>query len=292
MKWSEAAVGMLIMVTTAITAADDAGGESGEGGVMTKDTVEVERERASGGNDDDVVVVKETKDTVYVVSRRRMKQMASGFRRKTREMRLKGYGGSGGPFFGIAGIDMGPVRELVENDRQLREYRFDIGRYEPFGVNGGMGYGGVGHGLRLGGLGMSGSRSFRGKNGGDSTVVLETEVSYGGFLVEKAFVKERLNAIAGGVMGSGTFEAVRRAYGESTIFHAGEDEPAKSTAEARFFCAQVHGALTYTVATFFHVGAAVSVPTFVSTNGFDYRSSDFVSVNPSLTVRVMFGNLG
>jgi hypothetical protein len=41
-----------------------------------------------------------------------------------------------------------------------------------------------------------------------------------------------------------------------------------------------------------HIGANVSLPMFFSADGFDAPTGSFMSANPALQIRLIFGNLG
>jgi hypothetical protein len=243
-----------------------------------------------------IVVVKETRDTVYVIDKPHVEQALCGWRGKMSELRAKGWGGSGGPAFGVMAVYTGPLRDFITYDSKLSGYSFQINPwFEPVIMNGGLGYGGVGNGVRLGGVGMSGHRTFVSNVYNDSIVSLKTEIHFGGFLIEKAFVDDRMNYLGGGYIGAGNIDITRSIFqqNERTFFTDVDIDAEKgATASAHFACVELHGGFTYTFWTFVHAGANVSLPVFISSDGFGGQAGDFVSINPQLQVRIMFGTLG
>jgi hypothetical protein len=204
----------------------------------------------------------------------------------------------GGPLVGVNAINVKPVKDLVDRVQPLAGRDFGFNRYgeEPFLMKGGLGYGGVGNGMRLGGGGLHGSRRFvSAKRAGDSAVVvMDVDVSYGGFLIEKAFVRNRCTITAGGMIGGGNFEVKAQMVdtSEYSIFERDRVNPDGAKISAQFFNLEAHGAFTYTVCPIFHLGMDVSIPVFISTNGFEPYTADFATVNPGIRVRLIFGNLG
>jgi len=263
-------------------------------------------ERASAAQTDtadtsDIFVVRETRDTVYVAKSSDLPRAFRHSHEKVGVLREKGFGIGGGPTPGVHAIDMGPVRELAERSEPLHGKHFHFGPldYEPFRMRGGLGYVGFGNGLRIGGGGNGGrSELVSDLFSGDSALVLETKVSFGGFLVEKAFLSNRFNFNLGGYIGGGSFEVRVKAMdmGSATWFDFNGDGEESDKIEAEFMLLEAHGGFTYTIVPIFHIGVDLSIPTFLSPNGFSSPgvsySSQFFTVNPGFKARVIFGNLG
>jgi hypothetical protein len=212
--------------------------------------------------------------------------------------RRRGFGLGGGPLVGLYAVDMEPVEELLERVRSLagRDFGFNHFKREPFWFKGAVGYLGTGNGLRLGGGGAGGSLRFRAGPAASDTQValLDVAVGYGGMLIEKATVVERLNFIMGGFIGGGSarVKATLVDAEDYSIFTVDQAVQQSDEITARFFSLELHGGCTYTVCPFFHLGADVSVPCFLSSSGFEPYTAGFASVNPGFGLRFIFGNLG
>ena len=244
-----------------------------------------------------VCIIKETKDTVYTITKPDPQEIALSFRGRLDALRERGFGGGGGPVWGVYAINISPIKALIDADATQRgkDFGFNQFSYEPFIMSGAMGFGGLGNGLRLGGFGIDGERIFTSKPyNGDSVSVLTVRISSGGFLIEKAMVKNRFNYVTGGYLGGGSM-SVRMRDSDGMLSSFTRDTSSYSQengTNASFASIELHGACTYTVYRFMHVGLGVSVPMFISTNGFETYQSQFFTVNPSLQIKVIFGNLG
>ena len=254
-----------------------------------------------GDDSSDVVIVRETKDTVYVVKKSDFSSTMKRTKHEVRTWRTKGFGLGGGPTPALHAINMSPVKELAGSIDPLRGKRFDYGPldYRAFRMRGGLGYGGFGNGLRIGGGGSGGKTEIiSNRYNGDSAIVLETHVGYGGFLVEKAFVYNRFNFNIGGFIGGGDIEVKVKSLdmGDIMWIDSDGDIAESQTLEANFMLLELHGGFTYTIVPIFHLGLDVTVPSFVSPNGFSSPgipySSEFFTVNPGFRARIIFGNLG
>lgn len=256
---------------------------------FTQDTMEISGE-------EEKIVLKETEDTVYVVKKSDMDKIAGEFHTKVREMRTKGFGAAGGPMTGLFAVSMRPVEDFIRIHGNLKQRDFGLNEFavEPFALSGGMGYVGIGNGVRLGLAGMNGERNFSGSRSGDTLLVaLRTEISYFGFLVQKNYVHEKMDLTVGAILGSGkmkvsfsdagTYSAFEPVFGEEKLTH---------DIKARLGVLEVHTGFTYSFTRFVHVGGDISVPTFISLEGFGAFTDEFVTVNPGLRLKVMFGNLG
>jgi hypothetical protein len=257
--------------------------------------------QAGADDTSEIFVVRETRDTVYVAKSSALPRAFKRSHEKVGVLREKGFGIGGGPNPGVHAIDMGPVRDLAERSDPLQDKHFHFGPldYKPFRMRGGLGYVGFGNGLRIGG-GGSGGRSELVSDffSGDSALVLETKVSFGGFLVEKAFLSNRFNFNLGGYIGGGSLEVRVKAMdmGSATWFDLDGDGEESDKIEAEFMLLEAHGGFTYTIVPIFHIGVDLSMPAFLSPNGFSSPgvsySSQFFTVNPGFKARVVFGNLG
>lgn len=242
---------------------------------------------------DDILVVKETKDTVYVLEKSAIKNGDNNFRKRVDDLKKRGYGFAGGPYYGISGINMKPVEKLCEIDPYLKSKTFYFSKYhyEPFILSGGMGLAGIGNGMRIGGGGAHGSKKLSSAPfQNDSIVILETKVSYGGFIFEKVFQKNKWNIKGGGLIGGGNYNvSVRRS---NTVFQEDYFEENDNTTKARFFCLTPYGGCSYSFFPIFHLGVNISLPVFISTEGFSSATGDFYTMNPALLLKFIFGNLG
>jgi hypothetical protein len=266
---------------------------------VTSDTAEnvsspapIESEPASvSNNDTDIVVVKETLDTVFIFDKSVFRHVAQDWRKNIDIFRQRGYGLSGGMYYGANAIMVRPVRNLVENYPKFNSEKFRFSKYgvAPMLVSGGTGYIGLGDGFRLGGGGMSGEAQFDCKT--SDTITLSTKISYGGFLVEKAILFNRWNLSIGGMLGGGNVDV---SLTESDFFEWNDlnDEDEGSGEKAVFFLFEPHIGLTYTILYFFHIGANITLPTFMSLDKFNPYTDDFITVNPGLHIKLLFGNLG
>jgi hypothetical protein len=210
----------------------------------------------------------------------------------------KGYGIAGGPIPGFIAFDFRPINNLIKASDALNERTFgNLSRtgFEPMVTMGGMGYLGFGNGLRLGGGGADAERNYLSDAfARDSVVSLKVSVGYGGFLVEKAFSVNRFNFLTGTQIGGGEMKvtARRTLRGGNSAFTADQNNNNVATQIAKLFLLEFHGGFTYSIAPILHLGADVMLPMFYSANGFDAYTTGFVTVNPAVRLRFMFGNLG
>jgi len=208
------------------------------------------------------------------------------------------FGIGGGPRTGIIGLDMTPVKDFMRVNPDLCGKNFDMhqnSRYNVFFTMGGMGYLYVGNGVLLGGGGAGGEHHYRSDRfAQDSSMSLSVKAEYGGFIVEKAFDRGYCNFHAGMQIGAGSLRVKYRVE-EGSAFHAvnaSRDGDADRESVAPFNLFEVHGGVTYSLASFVHIGADISVPMFHSAGGFDAYTSGFATVNPAFAVRLMLGNKG
>lgn len=237
-------------------------------------------------------------DTVYVIK----ESPASGFVRELKGLgdrieksRRQGYGGAGGWTPALLGVEMSPVRDLIAKEPTLRGLNFDIGRAVLMYGSGGMGYGGIGNGIRVGGYGFGGERAFTSQNAIQDTLTrLTVKVNLGGFMVEKAVVHDRMNLILGGMIGGGSISITRRNFASEkpSAFDLSEDESNGSNAEASLFVMGAHAGFTYSFISWFHAGADASLLGYYSSEGFGGPLSSFASGAGAFRVRLIWGNLG
>ncbi len=244
-------------------------------------------------------------DTLFVIQEEDVEnfvlrniEMSKKFISKARN---QGYGGSGGwtPKLGV--IDMSPVKTLLESETDY-DYTNIGGGFALLYMSGGMGYGGIGNGIRLGGGGWNGNVTYDSKVREIDTTLssVNIDVSYGGFLVEKAFVKERWNLMLGGIVGGGNIRLTkdeRKASGTSIFNESDEDSKTTSSVHANFFFLDLHSAFTYSLTSWMHVGADAGAAFFLSSDGFTNRvesvgTGSFMTLNPFLSIRLIWGNLG
>jgi hypothetical protein len=210
--------------------------------------------------------------------------------------RNRGIGGGFMP--GVIVLDRGPMRDLLNVVPQLQGKSFgrlNSSRLLPVFISGGMGYLGFDNGVRLGGVGMSGERSFTSDiYQQDSIMVMKVSVNYGGFLVDRAVSWDPFMVQTGMVVGGGSLSSsfCARSQNAFSVFSRNTDSTEKTTYTARFFLFELHGSCSYSIASFMHIGANVSLPMFFSADGFDAPTGSFMSANPALQIKLIFGNLG
>ncbi len=252
----------------------------------------------AGKKNKNIVVLKESLDTVFIFDKSVFRHVAQDWRNNIDIFRQRGYGASGSSYYGANAIFIRPVEELAENLPSLADKKFYFNKFgfEPFLMSGGGGFVGLGDGFRLGGVGMSGERKFlSAPYNGDSVLVLNTKVSYGGFLIEKCILRNNWNLSVGGLLGGASMKVAITE--EENTFFFGEDDPVVNgdydyNHRAACFMVEPHCGLTYTFFYFFHLGARVSLPMFMSLDKFGVYTNDFFTVNPGFQISLTFGNLG
>jgi hypothetical protein len=258
---------------------------------------------SGAGDSSDVVVVRETQDSVYVVNTADLPVMLKKSKDKVGVLRKKGLGIGGGPTPGFYAINMGPVHDLAQRAAPLRDRQFHYGPldYRAFYMRGGVGYIGLGNGLRIGGGGAQGSSEMTSSlYSGDSAAILSTKVHFGGLLVEKAVVLNRINGVIGGYIGGGSTEVAVKLVDMANASWFNDDGVTNinqtGDMKAEFMYLELHGGFTYTILPIFHIGLDVSAPMFLSPNGFASPlvpySSEFFTINPGIRAKIIFGNLG
>lgn len=235
------------------------------------------------------------RDTVYVVEKYQPRHTwnESGVRGLWRK---KGYGACGGYTPAVIAVNSLPLKVLISTMgiTSGKTFALNTVNYEMLYASGGMGYFGVGNGVRIGGGGLSGERFFASNEfPPDGALSLRLNVQYGGFLMEKSAVHRNANFIAGGYIGGGTMTVCARGNQATGFTPALQDDAREyNSVTAKFFLAEIHGGITYTVLPWFHVGAEASLPVFYSAEGFQGYPGMFLTVNPALRARLVIGNLG
>lgn len=212
--------------------------------------------------------------------------------------RMQGYGGGIIMQPMILGLRTKPVHKLVKHDLQLKQFVFqDLTdhKYQPLLVNGVYLYGGVGNGVRVGFGGWRGE-CFFGSNvtPTDSIMTLSVQTSFGGLMLEKAFIYKKLNIITGGVIGGGSIK-VTKSYQDADVFggaYWNEDLNNGAEAKARLVGLELHAGMTISLLPWWHLGMDLNSNFLLSVNGFGGTVNTFGTVNPGLRLRVVLGNLG
>jgi len=253
---------------------------------MTKDAFKIFTKKA-----------KEIKDTLQILTIQGTKSFLENFISKKRSSRERGYGIGFGPSIGLFAVNIAPVKELcpVLGGEYKNIISSISNNYESFLLMGGTGYFGFGNGLRIGGEGRGGSKNFS-LTVNDTTWFLRTSVGFGGVLIEKNTIKNSMNMLIGGILGGGNL-SITPSYSDN-IFNPVEN-PNINTKQlkATFMLFEIHAGFTYTMVNWFHIGASISTPVFIAPDGFKGISdisytSGFLTVNPGICLRLIFGNIG
>jgi hypothetical protein len=235
-------------------------------------------------------------DTIdATVISKKLSNIRQSFSKSLTKSRAQGYGG--GIMFSptIAALSMKPVQKLVRNDNTLRRYTFtDIDdSYKPLLLLGGSVYGGLGNGVRIGVSGWGGEYEFTSGTNGDSTIFLNVSHSFGGFMIEKAFVKNNMNYLVGGTIGFGSLKVTKGAANDPWKTISDEIETKEEEAKAPYSGVNLHSGFTVTVLPWMHIGADVNGSFLFSVNGFDVPGcKGFMTVVPGLRFRITLGNIG
>ena len=195
----------------------------------------------------------------------------------------------------MLGVKVKPVYDLAHKDRALRNYDFPdlIQGYKPVLVIGGLVYGGVGHGVRIGLGGWNGKFYYASeKQLSDSILVLQVSSGFGGLFVEKVFLRKNLNLFIGGMLGGGKLTVTPKwdAGAFESVFNISKEEENK--AEADYAGLELHTGFTVTLLPWLHIGTDLNGLFLVSVNGFGEAGNSFMTVNPGVRLRLVFGNLG
>ena len=241
-----------------------------------------------------------SRDTIFVLTRSSARELIDKLPSEHFSTRQRGYGGCIGPTVGVFGLDMRPVRELL---RKNPEYWQAVGAdirdgLVPVAMFGGVVYGGLGHGGRIGLMGRGGSKSFAdiGDGGSVNTTnrVVQVRTGYGGFMIEKSFVVDRFNILLGGTIGAGGITVKTSEAPDSVAWGPWQEQ---GTASVAVLLVDLHAGFTYSFLSWIHAGLEMSAPAFMSTSGFKRpgglsMTNGFWSVNPGLQFRIVLGNIG
>jgi hypothetical protein len=228
------------------------------------------------------------------------------------------FGAVGGVAPAVTLLDLTPVKNVAINESDLGLYSFDFSD-NAFLMIGGMGYGGSHSQGEFGAGGwfgykkfISASRSvplrdssaaivFQGSDTvrTDSLAQLYTMLAYGGLMAEKNFPLGDFTFNAGGLFGGGalilgkSFKAQDHNSAFSTL--APSDSITTNTSNwtaAPLLCFEVHSGVSYKICSFLVVGADANLLVLHSSSGFNFNTDSFLTTNPGVRIRLMFGNLG
>lgn len=226
-------------------------------------------------------------------------------------------GGAGGISPSLQWLDLSPVKDVVKNETDLGLYSFDF-KDNGFMLVGGMGYGGTRCGASLGGGGwfgykkfMSASRTvplqdslghivFRNSDTVkvDSAAQLYTMIAYGGFMAEKNFSVGNATFEIGGMFGGGAlilgkeFVSKEKNSAFSNVDEYDSTKIANSWTAAPLLCFDIHSGISYRICSFMVIGADANLLFFHSNSGFNFNTDSFLTMNPGIRFRLLFGNLG
>jgi len=235
-------------------------------------------------------VVKDTIDASIIV--KKLSMIRSSFTSTLSKSRAQGYGGGIVLSPMIIGLQMKPVNELAHNDYILKKYTFSElnDSYKPILTLGAIAFGGVGKGLRIGLAGWSGEFSFNSEPLYDSVMILKVKYTFGGLLIEKAFVKNNFNYLVGGMIGFGDISVTKSASDNAWVKVKDYND---EKAESPFAGLSMHSGFTVTLLPWMHIGLDGNAIFSFSVNGFNIRGcSGFSSITPGMRVRIVLGNLG
>jgi hypothetical protein len=224
---------------------------------------------------------------------KKLSKISTSFTTRLSKSRAQGYGGGVIISPMVAAIQMRSINELARYDYVLKRYTFsDLNDgYTPVLMTGGVAYGGVGKGLRIGLGGWGGEYKIISTPLNDSTLLLNVHQSFGGLLIERAFVKNNFNYLVGGMLGGGSIEVTKTLSNESAWIKVNEINAEKAT--ATFAGLSLHSGFTVTLLPWMHVGLDVNSLFLLSVNGFNIPGCNgFGSVTPGMRLRIVLGNLG
>jgi hypothetical protein len=264
-----------------------------------------------------VNVFARTRDTVPV-KESRPNLVIKNPNTKNSVIKSKG-GGAGGPNAGFIYLDMSPMKELVMREDSIRSKAIDFSNNAIF-MYGGMGYGGPSGGVRFGGGGWFGmktyvsdefpgtltaadSASYPDSTVPDSVVNLRVMLAYGGFTVEKGISIKSLNLFAGGLFGGGALivQMFNDQADSSSAFKYndtsyddkdGTDNIHGKVAVLPFIACDLRAGLTYSILPFMHLGADGYGLFIYSSSGFANGYNSVSTISPGFRIRIMFGSLG
>lgn len=249
------------------------------------------------------LLIQTKKDTVFMIADDEFKEIVANAHEKLKKSRQQGYGGAGGWTPGFMVINLRPINDMINREDVFNSVTFPglKHNYRPISTGGGMGYGGIGNGVRIGGGGFGGEMQVRSDpydrtgSGSDSVSVLRIRYGYGGFLIEKAIVKENLNLMTGGMIAFGSVRVSYESYDEenSSAFSSDHGFDGENKAEADIVGLELHTGFTYTLTSWMHLGGDVNAFVGYSADGFEGAGNmGFMAMYPGVKFRIIFGNLG
>jgi hypothetical protein len=242
-----------------------------------------------------MLLLRTKKDTVLLISNEsEVHKLLSNVTANVKKSRAQGYGGAGGFSHRVVAFDMGPVADLIGESYPAITFPTLKNGFTVLPMSGGMGYAGLGNGIRIGGGGYKGSMKFVSRPYNetlDTAMTVKMGVGYGGLLIEKAFVRDNWNTYLGGFIGGGSIE-LQKAIGPASAFSSGLSEPDELTG-AHLMSIEFHGGATYTIVPWMHVGGDFTIMSYFANNGFEWSSGgSFYGIMPGIGIRVVFGNIG
>ncbi len=244
--------------------------------------------------------IQTNKDTLLVLTNASFKDIIDKATNRVRDSRTRGIGGGAGFSSALVWLDMTPVNEMLkQTDLDTMGILFPKGS-TPITLFGGMGYGGLGNGIRVGGIGFGGSKLYTTRKS-DTTYTISTGIGYGGLLIERALVVHQFNLLLGGIVGAGGIGVSLNKQQSRYSFGSQPSDiqygiGAGGGAGAGFFLAELHCGFTYSIVSWLHIGGVGAALGMFSSNGFmkaDGTSfgSGFITINPSAQLRIVLGNI-
>jgi hypothetical protein len=228
-----------------------------------------------------------------------------------------GAGGAGGISPSLQWLNLSPVRNVIKNEADLGLYSFSF-KDDGFMLIGGMGYGGTRCGASIGGGGWFGYKKFvsasrtvplqdslgtiQMRNGDtvkvDSAAQIYTMIAYGGFIAEKNFSIGNATFEIGGMFGGGAlilgkdFISKKNNSAFTNVEEYDSTKIANSWTAAPLLCFDIHSGISYRICSFIVLGVDANLLFLHSNSGFNFNTESFVTMNPGIRFRILFGNLG
>jgi len=202
------------------------------------------------------------------------------------------FGISGGPAMGAIYMDMNPLKKFYRSEGV--PVAFD--NREPMFLIGGFGLGGFVNGARIGGAGYSAKSEFRSYNAArDTMYVSNSQIGFGGFVVGRAWGKEKMAFHFQALIGSGNHnvKTSKMTTEDGTFWEFGgsgnQNIVFARDLSSSFFASDLQFGHTHSFTRWFHIGGEYSLLFMHSINGFGYDS--FTSLSPTAKLRFVFGSL-
>lgn len=201
------------------------------------------------------------------------------------------YGIGGGVGIGGIYMDMKPIKDLYKEIG----IKPSFDNREPMFLIGGFGMGGFINGMRVGGGGYSANAEFRTqKSGSDTVIVSDIEIGYGGFIIGRAWSKNKNSFYVQTLIGAGRQEVeIETQITNGSLWNENSDKNDNKSREAnfdsKFFACDIQLGYTMSVMRWFHIGTEFSGLIMHSRNGFN--SDNYSSFSPTAKVRFVFGSL-